>query len=135
MIRLRAEKKSLEGLARPRNKKLSTPLPTRTDSLSEADSHVILTLQQSSNFPEQLASKVDDMTTRLESTIDVFADGLHRVNQYQKHADAVANRVLALCSNKLAERDKSERQQALGDTESPGRSLSGVLRGLSKSAS
>lgn len=86
-------------------------------------------------MPSQLSSRINKVVSNIGPTIDVFTDGVHKINQYRLGADSIASQVLSTCAERLADREKMGRQKALGgeSDRSPGRELSGVLRGLSKS--
>lgn len=134
------EKDALESLKKP----AAVPAPTTfhedptkdidPEMLSENDAKILQSLRISAQLSIDLSSRVDKLITNLEPSIDIFADGVHKINQYRIGADQVAGQVLSVCAHKLAEREKEGRRKALGldEDRSPGRDLSSVLRGLSK---
>lgn len=140
LCRLRSEKDALEALLRPPSI-LDLP-PTKKDSdsdvdletLSESDADILKSLNTNSNLSADIASRVNKVTSDLGPAVDIFADGVHKINQYRIGADGIASQALSLCAEKLADRERAGRRKALGveDDRSPGRDLSSVLRGLSK---
>lgn len=138
--RLKMEKDALESLKKPATIPASTPFHQNPitgmdeEMLSESDANVLQSLRTNTQLPVELGSRVDKLITNLEPSIDIFADGIHKINQYRLGADQVASQVLSICAHKLAEREKEGRRKALGLNEdrSPARDLSSVLRGLSK---
>lgn len=134
------EKDSLEALKK--HKPISAPSSLPADPskgideemLSESDINILQSLRTNEHFTTDLGSRVDTLITNLEPSVDVFADGIHKINQYRKGADQIAGQVLSVCASKLSEREREGRRKALGleEDRSPGRDLSSVLRGLSK---
>lgn len=104
------------------------------DLLSEGDAKTLQLLRANTELPTSLNSRVDKVITNLGPSIDTFADGIHKINQYRIGADQISSQVLSVCASKLAEREKEGRRKALGldEDRSPGRDLSSVLRGLSR---
>lgn len=104
------------------------------DILSESDARILQSLRAHTELPTDLNSRVNRAITNLGPSVDTFADGIHKINQYRIGADQISNQVLSVCANKIAEREREGRRKALGLSEdrSPGRDLSSVLRGLSK---
>jgi hypothetical protein len=82
-------------------------------------------LQDGSGIQSDVQRRLNAMQQDLGPTVDAFADGIHKIGQYRDAADHMASRVLQICSEKLAERDKKS------DVD-PRRDLSSVLRGLSR---
>ncbi|CAI6340957.1 unnamed protein product [Periconia digitata] len=101
--------------------------PTATSSTSPRS-----TPPPSSTFTFQfttsaaLQSHLTKMSQSLEPNIDVFADGLHKIEQYRNTAERVADRVLGTAAKKLEEREKSVREKV----GSEGIGVGDVLRGL-----
>lgn len=137
--RLQVEKKELESLLRPpslpdrQETKHSTGiLPDRT-FISETDNAALNLLQAQRTPSDQISEDLHRLYDSLEPTIDAFADGVHRIGQYRDAADNMAGRVLSLCAEGLAKKDKEERKRALASGEkTPPKDLSGVLRSLSR---
>jgi len=140
ICRLRSEKDALEALLRPP----SIPdLPTRKndsdsdidlEALSESDADILRSLNSDASLSADMASRVNKVTSDLGPAVDIFADGVHKINRYRMGGDGIASQVLSLCAEKLADRERAGRRKALGveDDRSPGRDLNSVLRGLSK---
>lgn len=134
------EKDALDALKQPPS--ISSPFlfgETDTpnleeDLLSESDARILRLLRANTELPTSLDNRVDKVITNLGPSIDTFADGIHKINQYRIGADQISSQVLSVCANKLAEREKEGRRKALGldEDRSPGRDLSSVLRGLSR---
>lgn len=104
------------------------------DILSEGDAQILKSLRVNVDLPTNFNTRVNKIISDLGPSVDTFADGIHKINQYRIGADQISNQVLSVCANKLAEREKEGRRKALGldQDRSPGRDLSSVLRGLSK---
>lgn len=137
--RLRAEKEALEALLRPPSiSKGVQPTSPLGDSEFEdgtgEDRNIRESLRKGSSLPAEVNSRVKKIVTGLGPTVDTFAGGVHKINQYRIAAEETANQVLATCAEKLTEREVVGRKQALGSEEynNPRRDLSSVLRGLSK---
>jgi kinetochore protein Mis13/DSN1 len=62
----------------------------------------------------------------LEPQIDLFADGVHKIEQYRQTAERVADRVLGTASRRLEEREREVRERV--GTQGVG--VGDVLRGL-----
>jgi len=62
----------------------------------------------------------------LEPNIDLFADGLHKIEQYTNTANRVADRVLGTAAQRLEERERESKRQV----QSEGIGVGDVLRGL-----
>lgn len=60
--------------------------------------------------------------------MDRFADGVHKVEQYQETVGRVADKILALSAVRLEERNKKEKE-AIGTRDIP---MQEVLRSLSR---
>lgn len=76
--------------------------------------------------PSTLQSHLDKLSSSLEPNIDLFADGVHKIEQYRNTAERVADRVLGSASKRLEERDKQSKEKA----GSEGIGVGDVLRGL-----
>lgn len=137
--RLQAEKKELESLLRPPSvsnrqefKHSADSLPDRS-FISETDIAALNLFQAQITPSNQILENLHRLYDSLEPTIDAFADGVHRIGQYRDAADSMAGRVLSICAQGLAKKDKEERKRALGGGEkTPPKDLSGVLRSLSR---
>lgn len=135
------EKSTLEALKKPPSISNSHPFNDSAmtsideEMLSKQDVEILQSLRSSTELPINLTSRVNKVVSNLGPSIDMFADGVHKINQYRTRADEVASQVLSICADRLAVREKEGRRKALGleEDRSPGRDLSSVLRGLSKS--
>lgn len=76
--------------------------------------------------PSALQSHLTKLADSLEPNIDLFADGVHKIEQYRNTAERVADRVLGTAAGRLEERDK-EGKEKVG---SEGIGVGDVLRGL-----
>ena len=76
--------------------------------------------------PTALQTHLDKLSSSLEPSIDLFADGVHKIEQYRNTAERVADRVLGTASKRLEERDKKAKEKA----GSEGIGVGDVLRGL-----
>jgi kinetochore protein Mis13/DSN1 len=76
--------------------------------------------------PAALEAHLEKLSLSLETNIDLFADGVHKIEQYRNTAERVADRVLGTASKRLEERDK-ESKEKVG---SEGIGVGDVLRGL-----
>jgi kinetochore protein Mis13/DSN1 len=134
--RLKAERDALEALLKPpqvnrmqRQEKLDITL------LSSEEAQMLAQLESTASTIS-VHKRMKGLYTKLEPTVDAFADQVHKVAQYRDAADNVASRVLSIAAEKLAEREKDSRRQAHGgdgDAEiTPRRELGSVLRGLSR---
>jgi len=81
------------------------------------------------NTLEHIQSRVNDITKPLESKIDMFADSMHRIEQYRQVAERVADKILASGAERLEERDQERTEKTGGQTDSMD-----VLRALSRAA-
>ncbi|KAF2112929.1 kinetochore protein Mis13 [Lophiotrema nucula] len=154
--RLEEEKAAWEALASAQSL-LSVPsITTETPALSEIDTSlldpsqaailealqsqpqapdpVVDTQPPASSFtfttPAALQSHLSQLSAALEPNIDIFADGVHKIQQYRNTAERVADRVLGTAAQRLEERDREGKEKVgsggigVGDVL---RSLSGVL--------
>ncbi|OQV04705.1 hypothetical protein CLAIMM_09554 [Cladophialophora immunda] len=141
---LRLEKEALEKLLRPPNvpslRELDVPTsPSKAHQLdrsllSEADAAALDSIgPHASTTTDQISRRLGGVLESIGPTVDTFADGVHRIAQYRTAADGVAGRVLAMCAEKLAQREKEGKRKALEvKSGSPPRDLGAVLRSLSR---
>lgn len=141
ILRLRIEKDALEALLKsPEIPAIESGSPDSgaeeidTSLLSDEDAAILKLLNSSVDLSTLIPQRISTITSALEPAIDTFADGVHKIAQYRNAADDLASRVLAICADKISEREREGRKKALHsiDDRSPGRDLSNVLRGLSK---
>jgi len=76
--------------------------------------------------PSALQSHLNKLSQSLEPNIDLFADGLHKIEQYRSTAERVADRVLGTASKRLDERDRDVKERVGAE----GIGVGDVLRGL-----
>jgi kinetochore protein Mis13/DSN1 len=143
LSRLKSERQSLEALLRPPSIPAISPQPSQSSShahptpidptlLSPSDASILESLNSNSIPPATISSRINTVTASLGPTIDAFADGIHKINQYRDAAERVAGRTLGICAEKLEERDKEGRRRAVGEPPRARESLGGVLRSLSR---
>lgn len=139
--RLRANRAALESLNQPPSipdaEKIA-PDPSLVGSdrslLSPEDATLLDTLQAASSSTMTVQNRLDMISASLGPTIDSFADGIHKIGQYRNAADNIAGRALAICAEKLAEKENQGRPNMAQDEQqaSPGTQLGNVLRSLSR---
>jgi kinetochore protein Mis13/DSN1 len=124
---------------------LQTPIPSLADidtsMLDPSQASILASLQLSQpsddastsepsaftfTTPDALHAHLAKLSQSLEPNIDVFADGLHKIEQYRNTADRVADRILASAAKRLEEKDR-EGKAKVG---SEGIGVGDVLRGL-----
>lgn len=139
--RLRANRAALESLNQPPSIPGAgeiEPDPSLVDSdrslLSPEDAALLDTLQAASSSTMTVQNRLDMISASLGPTIDSFADGIHKIGQYRNAADNIAGRALAICAEKLAEKENQGRPNMAQDEQqaSPGTQLGNVLRSLSR---
>ncbi|KAF2489659.1 hypothetical protein BU16DRAFT_575351 [Lophium mytilinum] len=59
-----------------------------------------------------LQTRLTQLSRSLEPTIDTFADGVHKIEQYRLAAEHVADRVLGGAAKALEERDRAAKERA-----------------------
>lgn len=73
-----------------------------------------------------LQSHLSKLSQSLEPNIDLFADGVHKIEQYRNTAERVADRVLSTAAKRLEDRDREVKERAGAD----GIGIGDLLRGL-----
>jgi kinetochore protein Mis13/DSN1 len=73
-----------------------------------------------------LQSHLTRLSQSLEPHIDLFADGVHKIEQYRNTAERVADRILGTASKRLEERDRDVKERVGAE----GIGVGDVLRGL-----
>jgi kinetochore protein Mis13/DSN1 len=73
-----------------------------------------------------LQTHLTKLSLSLEPNIDLFTDGVHKIEQYRNTADRVADRVLGTAAKRLDERDRQIKERAGAD----GIGVGDILRGL-----
>jgi kinetochore protein Mis13/DSN1 len=76
--------------------------------------------------PAALQAHLTKLSQSLEPNIDLFADGIHKVEQYRSTAERVADRILSTASKRLDERDREVKAKVGAD----GIGVGDILRGL-----
>ncbi|KAH6642282.1 Mis12-Mtw1 protein family-domain-containing protein [Boeremia exigua] len=76
--------------------------------------------------PSALQTHLDKLSQSLEPNIDLFADGVNKIEQYRNTAERVADRILGTAAKRLEERDREVKERAGAD----GIGIGDVLRGL-----
>ncbi|TVY42838.1 Kinetochore protein [Lachnellula occidentalis] len=136
---LREEKEQWKALAKPAPS--LPPLfsdnsnhidPSQIDaSLLDPEQAAILALVSSASALDlrtRVSKQIRELQSGLEFKVDQFADGVHKIEQYQETASRVANKILAISAVRLEERDKREKE-ATGTRDLP---MQEVLRSLSR---
>ncbi|KAF2260175.1 kinetochore protein Mis13 [Lojkania enalia] len=80
--------------------------------------------------PSALQSHLETLSLSLEPSIDLLADGVHKIQQYRNTAERVADRVLGTAAIRLEERDKRAKVESGSEAIGTGdllRGLAGVL--------
>ncbi len=96
--------------------------PEQAAILAEITSTAALDLRN------QAADRLRALQAGLEFKVDQFADGVHKLEQYQEIAGRVADKILALSAVRLEERDRREKEE-IGTRDLP---MQEVLRSLSR---
>ena len=76
--------------------------------------------------PTALTTRLTTLAASLEPTIDLFAHGVHRIEQYRRTADRAADAVLGTASRSLEQRERDVKRRAGAE----GIGVGDVLRGL-----
>ena len=76
----------------------------------------------------QASERLRDIQTGLEFQVDQFADGVHKLEQFQETAGRAADKILALSAVKLDERERKAKEE-VGTRDLP---IQEVLRSLSR---
>ncbi|KAH9212187.1 Mis12-Mtw1 protein family-domain-containing protein [Leptodontidium sp. 2 PMI_412] len=77
---------------------------------------------------KQASERIQSLHSDLEFKVDQFADGVHKIEQYQQTVGRVADKILALSAVRLDERDRREKEE-IGTRDLP---IQEVLRSLSR---
>ena len=137
--RLREERDQWKALAKP-PPSLPPILPNQSAELaaSQIDASVLdpeqaAILATISSAPaldirKQASERLRAIRTGLEFQVDQFADGVHKLEQYQETAGRVADKVLALSAFRLDERERKAKEE-VGTRDLP---MQEVLRSLSR---
>ncbi|KAI6710142.1 hypothetical protein PZA11_004087 [Diplocarpon coronariae] len=74
------------------------------------------------------SERLQTLQSELEFKVDLFADGVHKIEQYQQVIGRAADKILALSAVRLEERDRREKEE-IGTRDLP---MQEVLRSLSR---
>ncbi len=96
--------------------------PEQAAILAEISSSSSLDLRK------QASDRLQALQSGLEFKVDQFADGVHKLEQYQDTVGKVADKILALSAVRLEERDRKEKEE-IGTRDLP---MQEVLRSLSR---
>lgn len=96
--------------------------PEQATILAEISSSSALSLRK------QASERLQALQSGLEFKVDQFADGVHKLEQYQETVGKVADKILALSAVRLEERDRKEKEE-IGTRDLP---MQEVLRSLSR---
>jgi kinetochore protein Mis13/DSN1 len=80
--------------------------------------------------PSALQTHIINLSQSLEPNIDVFADGVHKIEQYRNTAERVASKILGTAAQRLEQRDREGKEKVGSEGIGVGdvlRSLAGVL--------
>ena len=106
--------------------------PSKIDSsLLDPEQAAILaeiSSSSASDLRKQASERLQALQSGLEFQVDQFADGVHKLEQYQETVGKAADKILALSAVRLEERDQKEKQE-LGTRDVP---MQEVLRSLSR---
>ncbi|KAF2848108.1 hypothetical protein T440DRAFT_520299 [Plenodomus tracheiphilus IPT5] len=113
----------LTSLQQPTTQSQPQPQPP-----TPQDSTIIRPPQSLFTFtsPSSLQTHLSRLAASLEPNIDVFADGVHKIEQYRATAERVADRVLGSASLRLEEREREIKSRVGAE----GIGVGDVLRGL-----
>jgi kinetochore protein Mis13/DSN1 len=137
--RLRAERDQWKALAKPPPSLPSFSLDENEDidpshiDVSALDPEQVAILSEATSFSAldiraQATERLQALQSGLEFKVDQFADGVHKLEQYQETVGRVADKILALSAMRLEERDRKEREE-IGTRDLP---IQEVLRSLSR---
>jgi kinetochore protein Mis13/DSN1 len=140
-FRLEKEQLAWKSLLKPTKSKPATQTQQPIDSSllnpSQASLLAYLDTSQSaasssassttnSKLSSEVSSRIEALTSNLEPTVNAFADGIHRISQYNVSAARVADRVKSIMAQRLEKRSEEARRHG-GNGEVGGRD---VLRAL-----
>lgn len=111
-------------IPQPTSSHLAPPPPSAP---SQPSSSAVPSSQLATNLVSTTQARLNSLTASLEFKIDLFADSLHRVDQYRQCVEHVADTILATAAQKLEDRDRERKERNGGAVDSID-----VLRGLSR---
>jgi kinetochore protein Mis13/DSN1 len=138
IYRLREERDQWKALAKP-PPSLPPILPESVElnasqidaSLLDPEQAAILATIASApalDLRKQASERLRAVQTGLEFQVDQFADGVHKLEQYQETAGRAADKLLALSAIRLDERERKAKEE-VGTRDLP---MQEVLRSLSR---
>lgn len=80
--------------------------------------------------PSALQTRISELSSSLEPNVDIFADGVHKIEQYRNTAERVASKILGTAAQRLEQRDREGKEKVGSEGIGVGdvlRSLAGVL--------
>jgi kinetochore protein Mis13/DSN1 len=137
--RLREERDQWKVLAKP-PPSLPPLFPENTQELSpsQIDAYLLdpeqaailaeISSKSALDLRNQATDRLKALQSGLEFQVDQFADGVHRLEQYQESVGRVADKILALSAVRLEDRDRREKEE-IGTRDLP---MQEVLRSLSR---
>lgn len=137
--RLREERDQWKVLAKP-PPSLPPLFPENTRELSPSQIDASLLDPEQAAILAEISSKsavdlrnqaidrLKALQSGLEFQVDQFADGVHKLDQYQETVGRVADKILALSAVRLEDRDRKEKEE-IGTRDLP---MQEVLRSLSR---
>lgn len=89
------------------------PQPPDTSTFSDEPTTSPAPLSSTSTFTSStsLQSRLTHLSASLEPTVDIFADGVHKISQYRLTAERVADRILSSAAERLEQRDRDARER------------------------
>jgi kinetochore protein Mis13/DSN1 len=102
---------------------LQFPLDSSSDAQPPSSAFTFTT-------PSALQTHIINLSQSLEPNIDVFADGVHKIEQYRNTAERVASKILGTAAQRLEQRDREGKEKVGSEGIGVGdvlRSLAGVL--------
>ena len=108
----------------------SSEIQVDASLLDPEQAAILSTISSSSaeHLRTQVSERLRTIQANLEFKVDNFADGVHKVEQYQETVGRVADKILALSAMRLDSRDRREKEE-LGTRDLP---IQEVLRSLSR---
>jgi kinetochore protein Mis13/DSN1 len=91
-----------------------------------SQTQILESLLSTSSQPTDISTRLQEITSSLEPTIDLFADGVHRIAQYRLQAERVGDKILGDTAARLERRER-EVKEAAATTAVDGKALLGAL--------
>ncbi|KAI9812533.1 MAG: hypothetical protein M1832_000383 [Thelocarpon impressellum] len=139
--RLQEEKEAWEALTKP---PAVPPAPDPADAfpsvgaidrslLDPEQAAILSSLESAPSITTETRERLKTIAAGLEFKVDRFADGVHRLGQYQATAERIAERVLALSAQRLQRREEEGLERA-GTRAMPMQEVLRALADLTSSA-